>query len=163
MSEPMTREKAIQVIEDYIFKCDYTFTVNEIVLDHIKKALGFYVSYTAEDCIEHCRDALDVMAILFLRAQKEKESEKHIVEATGSDAKYILDLLMQEHKRENPQPLTLKELKERVGKPVWTVTNGVVGSGRWEIVDFLYDCFTDSYGKTWIAYDHEPKEATNAD
>ena len=31
------------------------------------------------------------------------------------------------------EPLTLEELREMKGQPVWTVTTGLDGSGRWEI------------------------------
>jgi hypothetical protein len=84
--------------------------------------------------------------------------------------------LRAQQEREKPKPLTLDDLRKMEGKPVWTVTHGVEGSGRWEIVEFqkpnyddreimtltniaegLYDCFADTYGKTWLAYDHEPK------
>lgn len=74
--------------------------------------------------------------------------------------------------RHNPKALTLEELKERVGMPVWTITNGVEGSGRWEIIeaisdefirlcnpeDTTYDCPVDTYGKTWLAYDYPPED-----
>lgn len=72
-----------------------------------------------------------------------------------------------------PQPLALDELRERNGKPVFTKTIGVIGSGRWELFTFddhwLYlktayehykmtiDELKNSYGKTWLAYDREPK------
>lgn len=70
-----------------------------------------------------------------------------------------------------PEPLTIKELRDRSGKPVWTVS--LEKGGMWELVEFskpnfeekevitlanledgLYDCFADTYGKTWIAFDH---------
>ena len=81
---------------------------------------------------------------------------------------------------QNPQPLTLEQLKERSKRhlPIWTVTVSVVGSGRWEIMTLDDNEFPDvyynfktwcedyrepahliekTYGKTWLAYDHEPK------
>ena len=71
------------------------------------------------------------------------------------------------------KPLTLDELKQMDGEPVWTVTNGVEGSGRWEIlesvdnefmrlcnpVDTTYDCPIDTYGKTWLAYRTKPERS----
>jgi len=70
------------------------------------------------------------------------------------------------------EPLSLDELKQMDGCPVWTVTNGVEGSGRWEIVDSVndkyirlcnpadesYDCKIDTYTKTWLAYRNKPEE-----
>jgi hypothetical protein len=35
-------------------------------------------------------------------------------------------------------------------REVMTLTN---------IAEGLYDCFVDTYAKTWLAYDHEPKNA----
>lgn len=71
------------------------------------------------------------------------------------------------------RPLTLTELRQMDGEPVWTVTSGVEGSGRWEIFetsnekylrlcnpeDETYDAEADSYGKTWIAYRYKPLAA----
>ena len=78
---------------------------------------------------------------------------------------------------ENPKPLTLDELIRMDGEPIWTVTIGLKGSGRWELcegytiracpfkgalrcVDLsgeatLYDYKT--YGKTWLAYRTKPE------
>ena len=78
---------------------------------------------------------------------------------------------------ENPQPLTLDKLIRMDGEPIWTVTIGLKGSGRWELcegytiracpfkgalrcVDLsgeatLYDYKT--YGKKWLAYRTKPE------
>lgn len=88
------------------------------------------------------------------------------------DYNIILAALKEQAERENPKPLTLDEMKQMNGEPVWTVTNGVDGSGRWELIAFttlcaspfhqvitmtnLFDGQTDyeigTYGKTWTAY-----------
>lgn len=76
----------------------------------------------------------------------------------------------------NP-PLTLEQLREMDGEPVWTFTIGcdtiygceLVGEfangpdGRETIrmcnmLDGPYDVFTDLYGKTWLAYAHRKDE-----
>ena len=57
-------------------------------------------------------------------------------------------------------PLTLDELREMDGEPVWVQSPGVPEYGRWAIVEgagenclFLHDDFTcHDYGKTWLAY-----------
>ena len=70
---------------------------------------------------------------------------------------------------ENP-PLTLEELKQMEDEPVWTVTTGVDGSSRVEIIESVrndyirlcclfvetYDIETTTYGKSWLAYRHKP-------
>lgn len=82
--------------------------------------------------------------------------------------------------RENPQPLTLDELRERDGKPVWV--KGQWGNdGEWVIVSFYASemhgtCLSVRdgvgygvgysvgypfayYGNKWLVYDYPPKEA----
>ena len=61
------------------------------------------------------------------------------------------------------EPLTLDELREMDGEPVWVQSPGVPEYGRWAIVEgvgenclFLHDDFTcHDYGKTWLAYRHK--------
>ena len=75
----------------------------------------------------------------------------------------ISALRQQEHFREvtkKVEPLTLDELREMDGEPVWVQSPGVPEYGRWAIVEgvgenclFLRDDFTcHDYGKTWLAY-----------
>lgn len=75
------------------------------------------------------------------------------------------------------EALVLEELKALpINTPVWTVTNGVEGSGRWELFEYKVlkaspmhavlsltnamdgqaDYPIDTYGKTWLAYPHKP-------
>ncbi len=90
----------------------------------------------------------------------------------------ISDIILRDAIRDNPHPLSLDELRERDGKPVWTYTIGS-DEGGWELVKFTticaspwheiiecihmdeeqYGCEISTYGKTWLAYDHKPKEA----
>ena len=66
------------------------------------------------------------------------------------------------------QPLTLDELREMDGEPVWVQSPGIPEYGRWAIVEgvgenclFLHDDFTcHEYGKTWLAYRQKPEEGT---
>ena len=56
--------------------------------------------------------------------------------------------------------MTLDELRQMNGEPVWVQSPGVPEYGRWAIVEgvgenclFLHDDFTcHDYGKTWLAY-----------
>lgn len=72
--------------------------------------------------------------------------------------------LREKQERENPQALTLDELREMDGEPVWVEE---LLCNRWEIVysegDFLstdtdMHLFLDSYGIAWNAYRYQPKE-----
>lgn len=84
-----------------------------------------------------------------------------------------IDTLLQAKERENPQPLKLDELKERVGKPVWVKSK--YKGNAWLLLDStdrLYIYFFNYKGAKiilrisdfntnnddwWLAYDHEPK------
>ena len=65
--------------------------------------------------------------------------------------------------------LTLDELREMDGEPVWVQSPGVPEYGRWAIVEgvgenclFLHDDFTcHDYGKTWLAYRKKPEEGAD--
>jgi hypothetical protein len=83
-----------------------------------------------------------------------------------------IEALREKAERENPKPLTLEELKERVGKPVWIQKEHY---GEYKVFKKHHDSlnkygkrywFTDKeilfechYGETWLAYDYEPKGA----
>ena len=80
-------------------------------------------------------------------------------------------LRQQEHFRDltkKVEPLTLDELRQMDGEPVWVQSPGVPEYGRWAIVEgvgenclFLHDDFTcHDYGKTWLAYRQKPEEGT---
>lgn len=66
------------------------------------------------------------------------------------------------------EPMTLDELRQMDGEPVWVQSPGVPEYGRWAIVEgvgenclFLHDDFTcHDYGKTWLAYCRKPEEGT---
>ena len=94
------------------------------------------------------------------------------VEAAEEFKKYMeaeqmaIDALREKAERENPQPLTIEELKQMVGWPVWVQGPGLPQYGRWAIVEdafgnslYLVNDFTcHNIGKTWFAYRHKPKE-----
>ena len=75
----------------------------------------------------------------------------------------ISALRQQERFGEANKTLTLDELREMGGEPVWVQSPGVPEYGRWAIVEgvgenclFLHDDFTcHDYGKTWLAYRHK--------
>lgn len=67
------------------------------------------------------------------------------------------------------EPLTLDELREMDGEPVWIANPDALGYGRWGIVDGVYQAEDDQvlmlrgdyschyYGKTWLAYRRPPE------
>ena len=80
----------------------------------------------------------------------------------------ISALRQQETVTNRNEPLTLDELRQMAGEPVWVQSPGVPEYGRWAIVEgvgenclFLHDDFTcHDYGKTWLAYRQKPEEGT---
>lgn len=67
------------------------------------------------------------------------------------------------------EPLTLEQLREMDGEPVWIANPDALGYGRWGIVDGVYQAEDDQvlmlrgdyschyYGKTWLAYRRPPE------
>lgn len=67
------------------------------------------------------------------------------------------------------EPLTLNELREMDGEPVWIANPDALEYGRWGIVDGVYQAEDDQvlmlrgdyschyYGKTWLAYRRPPE------
>lgn len=76
---------------------------------------------------------------------------------------------------QNPKPLTLNELREMEGEPVWVVCEQCLYNGAaWCLMDctgnefelitvpgkgfhFLVAAFAEYYGKTWLAYRTKPE------
>ena len=74
--------------------------------------------------------------------------------------------------RENPQPLTLEELRRMDGEPIWGESLISGKPGEWSVLRVVemskiwFIAFAgatqgfgdkDSYGKTWLAYRSKPK------
>ena len=71
--------------------------------------------------------------------------------------------------RENPAPLTIEELRQMDEEPVWVSNLKEPESSEYCVtfanysVAYIPGCECDwysfeTYGKTWIAYRHKPKE-----
>lgn len=74
--------------------------------------------------------------------------------------------LREKAEREEPKPLSINELKQMIGEPVWVQGPGQPEYGRWAIVEdafgnslyLLNDYTCHNIGKTWLAYRYKPKE-----
>lgn len=117
-------------------------------------------------------------AILFARYAQTKTEIEEVKEFyhTAEEA------LLHQQERENPHPLTLEELKQMDGQPVWIrdLMDGEVECLRFDRIkpatyhtgdDYRFEQFGTStgiirweckYGETWLAYLYPPKEATHA-
>ena len=72
--------------------------------------------------------------------------------------------------RDDPRPLTLEELRQMDGEPVWVKADhygtfadvvrihGKESGDAFVGVKICYRLQENGYGKTWIAYRHKPKE-----
>lgn len=89
------------------------------------------------------------------------------------DRDFLLSAIREKQERMNPQPLTLDELRQMDGEPVF-VKSLVLSDEEWCIVFVERDgeisayvpsydppYFSIDYGKEWIAFRHKPKEANN--
>lgn len=81
--------------------------------------------------------------------------------------------LQEKAERENPKPLTLAELRQMEGEPVWVEMGEVYLSaqliGKWQIVHSVSDTSVvfmgggngigiSDYGRIWLAFRYKPKE-----
>lgn len=126
------------------------------------------MSMTIQEAIKRIRDHMEVHNI-------GEPPHIHI----GDALLMAIDALREKAEREDPQPLTLEELRQMDGEPVWVKTkNAYNGEGECCVVHVLRDRRhfvalipgiedmwhpSSHYGKEWLAYRHKPKEvAENA-
>ena len=106
---------------------------------------------------EHSRGDLNDAFEMAISALRQQEAVAKCNDLFGEDGGEILP------KSKRNEPLTLDELRQMDGEPVWVQSPGVPEYGRWAIVEgvgenclFLRDDFTcHDYGKTWLAYRHK--------
>lgn len=104
--------------------------------------------------------------------------ERRAEEAPGKGSRecYLLAIaaIREKAEREDPKPLTLEELRQMDGEPVWVKPrNADRGEGEWCVICLYYNKLdfdasipgvesywypSNEYGKTWSAYRHKPKE-----
>lgn len=98
---------------------------------------------------------------------KMTREERHIICAIDTVGEMIKDAPTFDTLPPN-DPLTLEQLREMYGEPVWVETPGVRKYGRWGIVDGLHiesktlflcgDYTCRDYGENWLAYRRKPEE-----
>lgn len=95
---------------------------------------------------------------------------------------FINAAIREKRERDNPQPLTLDELREMVGQPVWTIGVSFTKDGSWGTWDIIERVADDGVefgystesaelwnynlrgndgklcGCAWVAYRYKPKE-----
>jgi len=101
-------------------------------------------------------------------------SEALQTELTEQRGHFVVALAALRAQQERENPLTLKELRQMNGEPVWIIPNR--GIAKWYLVDVANDCCSTcdmdvvdfelygpqniSYG--WLAYDHKPETINDA-
>jgi hypothetical protein len=117
-----------------------------------------------------------VMSLVDGRERWFDDEDAAFIEAAKEDVLWLLDQLSSALRAQENEPLTLEQLRVMEGEPIWTVTLGVKGSGRYELCTAhalnllplrcvtadgeIHDCDQEAYGKTWIAYPRKPKGDT---
>lgn len=140
----------------------YQFPRDQIQIDGTTATLHTKVAAIVEDAT----DAAIVEAILEA-ARAEEVTDLYLLDKT-----FILDAIREKLERENPKPLTIEELKQMNGEPVWVEEfSGRIDATGWALVEVddrgTYKCVpfvTDRYC-TWNVitrglhcYRHKPKE-----
>ena len=75
----MTEREAIENIENYIKKCNYTWSVKKIFNEYLKYLKGAYISHTANDVIQNCHRSLEkIFNITAINALKEVQQYREI-------------------------------------------------------------------------------------
>lgn len=93
--------------------------------------------------------------------------EEYKGDETYSILEIILNALREKAERDNPNPLTEAQIRERVGKPVYIKDSEDADNDGWYIVAYAYnDGFTsvEEYYFDWVylnneitVFDHEPR------
>lgn len=99
-----------------------------------------------------------------------KHEEEMSLAACNEACRMGADALREQQERENPKPLTLDELRQMDGEPVYCVE--ITGREEWLFRrdggfadmygEFTSDDFMlfDNYGKLWWCYRQKPEEGT---
>ena len=126
--------------------------------------------HIAEPTRELCIKAADAIQQMIIDRNAFKDVAKKRADVIERMQKELQDQ-KQEHFRDitkKVEPLTLDDLRQMDGEPVWVQSPGVPEYGRWAIVEgvgenclFLHDDFTcHEYSKTWLAYRQKLEEET---
>lgn len=121
------------------------------------------MSMPIKDAIRRIRNHMDVHRI---------GQYPHIL--IGEAFNLAITALQEKAEREDPQPLTIEELRQLDEQPVWVKPEGAkAGYGMWCVVNHnrltrRVEAFIpgientwfegEEYEKTWLAYRHKPKE-----
>lgn len=138
----------------------YKFPCDQAQLDGTMVKIRYNIAAVVEDT----KEKAIVQAVLDAARASE------VTDLYLMDKKFVLDALREKKERENPKPLTLKELLEHLDEPVWVQHLEAPNLSHWGIVEggsefdginFLAlrgEHGFYHYGESVVAYLHKPKE-----
>lgn len=108
----------------------------------------------------------DTSELAIVQAVKEAATASGVTDLYILDKKFILDAIRDKLDREKPKPLTIEELREMHGEPVWLdgfEWRVCYGTSTFRGSEYLETGSgsgipLDDYGERWNAYRHKPKE-----
>lgn len=117
-----------------------------------------------------CKDCATIQgAIAYFKGRRDGDWNDPCQGALNTYLGMAIDALEKQAEPEN-KPLTLEQLREMDGEPVWTVPLDGTGCGEWTIIaigaqiEMLKALSPDTayeecnYGKTWLAYARKPEK-----
>lgn len=108
--------------------------------------------------------AIDMTDNLIVQAITQAAKEEGVTDLYLIDKKFAADAIKEKLERENPQPLTIEELRQINGEPVWLDDKDEPSNTGWvvwtsEHTKYWIEASLDpGYGSIWTAYRHKPKE-----
>lgn len=129
---------------------------------------------TAEEAIRILAPETTFEALTEIEYYGGFNGERAQISAVNEACRLAVAALRVQQEMENPKPLTLKQLRQMNGEPVWCVSlkNEKSEYAILRIVEMSRTWYIavsgasagygdkDTYGKTWLAYRHKPEVAT---
>lgn len=139
----------------------YIFPDEQIQLDGTIAKLTQKIAAVVEDTTDKA-----IVEAILAAARAEGVTDLYLIDKT-----FILDAIREKRERENPKPLTIEELRQMNGQPVYVVPQDEFHDRKyweeWCVLDSdeavppgieYWSWALEDYGKTWTAYRHKPKE-----
>lgn len=137
----------------------YILPVEQIQLDGTIAKLPQKIAAVVEEATDNA-----IVEAILAAARAEGVTDLYLLDKT-----FIMDAIREKQERENPKPLTIEDLMQMHGEPVFVTVPGKPHRSKWCIVDIIsprpaligkdYACDLLLVGTTAIeVYRHKPKE-----
>lgn len=136
----------------------YEFPHNRIQIDIHSHMVEYHAKVAA--VVEDAAEAAIVEAVI-AAAQAEGVTDLYLMDKT-----FILDAIREKLEREKPKPLTIEELRQVNGEPLWLTGfewRVCYGTATFRGSEYLETGLSssiplDGYGQHWFAYRHKPRQ-----